>query len=465
MKDYKKLQNGSDIRGKDLTKLEAYDLTLGFAKWLCLKTGKAPSALVFAVGHDSRESGPMLKEAVIEAFTSIGATVYDAKLASTPAMFMATVFEEYMVDGSIMITASHLPQDRNGFKYFSKEGGLNKEDIAKIIKYAEEGVNLPKASGKVIVSDLMDRYASHLRNLIKAKVPSLEGLKIMVDAGNGAGGFYAHKVLKPLGADVSSSQFLEPDGSFPNHVPNPEDKDAIASACKRVKETGADLGLIFDTDVDRVAAIDRNGNEISRDRIVALAAALIAVEYPKTTVVTDSITSPELTQYLEECLGLKHLRYMRGYRNVINKAIELGDSQLAIETSGHAAYKENYFLDDGAYLATKIVIKAAQIGDISCMISPLKMPLESIEKRFPIKDMDTVLYNLEHWDKIDGKSIKLVTPNYEGVRLEFDMPGLKGWCLLRKSLHDPIMPLNVQVSEGNCDKILEMLEDIIKDQS
>lgn len=96
-----------------------------------------------------------------------------------------------------------------------------------------------------------------------------------------------------------------------------------------------------------------------------MAAALIAKEYPGTTVVTDSITSDQLTEYLEQCLGLKHLRYKRGYRNVINKAMELNehgiDSQLAIETSGHAAYKENYFLDDGAYLATKIVIKLAQI--------------------------------------------------------------------------------------------------------
>ena len=97
-----------------------------------------------------------------------------------------------------------------------------------------------------------------------------------------------------------------------------------------------------------------------------MAAALIAVEHPGTTVVTDSITSDELTVYLEDCLGLKHLRFKRGYKNVINKSIALNkegiNSQLAIETSGHAAYKENYFLDDGAYLATKIVIKAARLA-------------------------------------------------------------------------------------------------------
>ena len=138
--------------------------------------------------------------------------------------------------------------------------------------------------------------------------------------------------------------------------------EAVSNA---VVENRADLGLIFDTDVDRSSAVDSSGREISRNAIVAMAAALIAADHPGTTVVTDSITSDQLTDYLQDCLGLKHLRYKRGYRNVINKAAELNDSdvdcQLAIETSGHAAYKENYFLDDGAFLATKIVIKMAQL--------------------------------------------------------------------------------------------------------
>lgn len=121
----------------------------------------------------------------------------------------------------------------------------------------------------------------------------------------------------------------------------------MASISKRVLESGADFGLIFDTDVDRSSAVDKYGKEISRNAIVAMAAALIAVEHPGTTVVTDSITSDQLTVYLEKCLGLKHLRFKRGYKNVINKAIELNesgvDSQLAIETSGHAAYKRELF--------------------------------------------------------------------------------------------------------------------------
>ena len=142
------------------------------------------------------------------------------------------------------------------------------------------------------------------------------------------------------------------------------------------------------------------------------------------------------------------------------------DSQLAIETSGHAAYKENYFLDDGAYLATKIVIKAAQLArqgvGIDVLLSSLEEPKEAIEVRFPIRGDDfaevgtTVLNGLKEWaEALSDQGVSVVEPNYEGVRLNFRGEGLSGWCLLRKSLHDPILPLNVEVTEGSCQETLE----------
>ena len=488
--DLKKLQNGSDIRGVSLDgvqgepitlgKEEARALTRGFILWLQEKTGRLPSEMRISVGHDSRVSADALKEALIYTMLEAGIRVFDCGLASTPAMFMSTIFETYKCDGAIMITASHLPFNRNGFKYFSKDGGLDKKDIKKIIELAEAGA-APQSGmpGSVDERDLIGDYSSYLRNKIIMEVADeeepekpLRGLRIVVDAGNGAGGFYATRILEPLGADITGSQFLEPDGLFPNHQPNPENKEAMASISKAVTDNKADLGLIFDTDVDRSAAVDKDGREISRNGIVALAAALIAVEHPGTTVVTDSITSDQLTTYLEQCLGLRHLRFKRGYRNVINKSVELNeagtDSQLAIETSGHAAYKENYFLDDGAYLATKIVIKEAQLhkkgADIGVLISSLEEPKEAIEVRLPIEGSDFAVYGdqvlagLEVWVKAyEDKGLSLVEPNYEGVRINFDLPEVKGWCLLRKSLHDPIMPLNAEVTEGSCETILEIM--------
>lgn len=488
--DYSKLQNGSDIRGiamdtipdekVNLTEEAVERLAKGFLYLLTLKTGKSPNELTLAVGRDSRLSGATLEKAFANALAQYGCKILVCGLASTPAMFMATVFPEFKCDGSVMITASHLPMNRNGMKFFDVNGGLDKADIADIINFAESnsilGRLMPsKASDNIIKTDLMSAYCKHLRELIVDGVSCgdqpLKGLSITVDAGNGAGGFYASQVLAPLGADVSSSQFLEPDGSFPNHAPNPENKEAIAAICSKVSEAKSNLGLIFDTDVDRASAVDEFGNEINRDSIVALAAALIADKFPGTTVVTDSITGKHLTSFLESELGLKHLRFKRGYKNVINKASELcesgTDSQLAIETSGHAAYKENYFLDDGAYLATKIVIKTALLHKegkgISSLLSNLKKPVEAQEVRFPIladdfaATGDKILSELTaavNSGTIEGASLEL--PNYEGVRINFNSLEVDGWLLLRKSLHDPIMPLNIESNvSGGCKTIAE----------
>lgn len=493
--DYSKLQNGSDIRGVaiegvpgEAVNLDAETvirLAKGFLYWLSAKTGKETDSLTISIGRDPRLSGPALASAFCQSLAPYGCKILNAGLASTPAMFMSTIFEEYKCDGAVMVTASHLPFNRNGLKFFDREGGLDKSDITDIITFAESDSILNSIQahkpGEVAEIPLLDTYSAHLRQLIIDGTDfgekPLAGMKITVDAGNGSGGFFAEKVLKPLGADTSSSLFLEPDGSFPNHAPNPEDKQAMEVISSRVKETGADLGLIFDTDVDRSSAVDENGSEINRNAIVAMAAALIAEDNPGTTVVTDSITSSQLTDFLENDLGLKHLRYKRGYKNVINKSLQLNrdgiDSQLAIETSGHAAYKENYFLDDGAYLATKIVIKAAalyQVGQpISSVIGGMRMPAESEEVRFPILAEDFAAYgdqviadlqDIVTSGQLDGAS--LVTPNYEGIRINFDRPGLKGWMLLRKSLHDPIMPLNVESDvEGGCEEIKKVLKPLL----
>ncbi len=471
MKEIMKLQNGSDIRGIALpgvegeaVNLDAYEaIAIGnaFVFWLSVKTGKAVFDMQICVGQDSRLSGDMLKENLMKGICAMGAKVSDAGLASTPAMFMATVMPYYEFDGAIMITASHLPWNRNGFKFFTAEGGLNKEDITYILKKA--GKILPVAEWHECDSvNLMQMYAAHLRMLIGQKAGGdLKGMKIVVDAGNGAGGFFATEVLAKLGADVSGSQFLEPDGHFPNHVPNPENKAAMASICKRVTETGADLGIIFDTDVDRSAAVLPDGTPVDRNHIVAMAAALEAPAHPGGTVVTDSITSNELHVFLEQELGLRHLRFKRGYRNVINKAAELSqageDAFLAIETSGHAAFADNYFLDDGAYLAVLIVAMAARLKKegkaLGDLIAGLADPAAAAELRFALTgedflaDGDRILAGMPDWvEATDGLALEL--PNYEGVRVNFDLPEGSGWFLLRKSLHDPNMPLNIEGTSG-----------------
>lgn len=484
--NFSKLQNGSDIRGVALPGVSGEDVNLtpqvimsltgALAVWLCNKTRKNADELTIAIGHDSRLSGPDIKGTMEPKLRELGVHVLDAGLASTPAMYMSTVFPEFDCDAAIMITASHLPKNRNGFKIFTKEGGFEKKDIKDVLSVAQGLYRTRKLDDDKIVPHqmtgdvenipLMERYSSFLKDMIAQQVGSvlsentakpLSGLHIVVDAGNGAGGFYATQVLEPLGADIKGSQFLEPDGEFPNHEPNPENKKAMASIKKAVISSDADLGLIFDTDVDRSSAVDGKGNDISRNAIVALAAALIADKHPGTTVVTDSVTSTGLTDFLTKDLGLKHHRFKRGYKNVINESIRLNgegtDSQLAIETSGHAAFKENDFLDDGAYLATKIVIKAAQLKargkGIEELISAMKMPKASEEFRFKITTEafspygDKILEALNAWVQTQ-EGLSIVHPNYEGVRINFSKEAGNGWVLLRKSLHDPILPLNME---------------------
>lgn len=488
---YKQFKSGTDIRGVasegvegeavNLSDKVLADMTDGFVLWLSKKVGKSPESLKISVGRDSRISGPHIMEIAVAQFTACGAEVLRCGLASTPSMFMTTV--DLGCDGALQITASHHPFNRNGLKFFTREGGLEGSDIEKILTYAQSGEHpTAKDGGTVRDVDYMTDYAKGLCDKIKREVNAddyehpLKGFRIVVDAGNGAGGFYADKVLKVLGADTNGSRFLDPDGMFPNHVPNPENPEAMESICEAVKESNADLGVIFDTDVDRGGAVDSNGNEINRNRLVAVAAAIALEGNNGGTIVTDSITSSGLKEFIENELGGKHYRYRRGYKNVIDKALELNakgvNCPLAIETSGHAAMRENYFLDDGAYLCTKIIIKAAQLRaqgkELDELTASLKEPLESREIRYKITEKDfkscgeRIIAELtDYAERQDGWNV--ADDNREGIRVSFDKNNGDGWFLLRLSVHDPIMPLNVESdSKGGVDVILDKLYGFLK---
>lgn len=476
--DYKKLQNGSDIRGVALEGIEGQHINLteqvcrdigrGFALWLQKKTGKTEGIRV-AVGRDSRLSGETLCSWICDAMVQQGLEVTNFGMASTPAMFMATVTEGFLFDGSVMITASHLPFNRNGFKFFTAQGGLEKGDIKEILTYAEGEETTGMSAGSLTDGAFMDTYAAILADKIRAAIGEekpLEGFRIVVDAGNGAGGFYADKVLKPLGANTDGSRYLEPDGSFPNHIPNPEDKEAMESITEAVRETGADLGIIFDTDVDRAGAVLSDGSELNRNRIIAMLAAILLREHPGTTIVTDSITSTGLASFIEGKGGVHH-RFKRGYRNVINESIRLNnlgqDSQLAIETSGHGAFKENYFLDDGAYIVTKLLIELARGKKegytLESLISDLQEPAESKEFRMNILLDDFKAYGQQVIDELTAyvatqPGWSLAPNNFEGVRVNLDEAHGNGWFLLRLSLHDPLLPLNIESNDVGGVKII-----------
>ena len=395
-----------------------------------------------------------------------------------------------------MITASHLPSDRNGFKFFAAfaPSGFTRAQVLGIGEIAEtyalECLAMTKlhgfSSSKVISAlhvDWMPLYADTLKNavLIKTKgvvqddARPLAGLKLILNPGNGAGGFF-QTVLEDLGADVSASIHLEPDGSFPNGIPNPEDVKMLELTLSICEREQADLGIMLDTDADRCGFVTprtindetgvRNDYEaLNRNRLIALLGFIFAQEKPGCAVVTDSVTSEGLGDFLKNKLGLQHIRYIKGYANVIGKARELTDSgevdaELAIETSGHCAMRENGYLDDGTYTAVKIVSALAQqravdlsngqsstlldvISDMSELdeVCELRMStndasLDTMQKIFALctAEIEQVSLINNRW-KVDKE-------NLEGVRLRVGSEGQ--FFMLRKSLHDPIVSLQIE---------------------
>lgn len=485
MAAYGKLQNGSDIRGVALEGVEGEEVNLtiettrniamAFADFLADGRGLSYDKIRIGVGNDSRLSADDLKQGVINGITERGCRAYDCGLTSTPSMFMSTVLDGFMYDGAIMITASHLPFNRNGLKLFTREGGLESSDIKEVLKRAalisEVGTIVEKAEAEK--ADLVGAYSAHMERLIKEEVNAedyekpLQGLHIVVDASNGVGGYFT-KVLEHLGASTEGSICLEPDGTFPNHVPNPENKQAMEALRNAVLSANADLGIIFDTDGDRAAVVFANGEEVNKNAIIALMAAILSEKYPCTTVVTDSVTSNHLTEFLEEKLSMKHHRFKRGYKNVINEAIRLNregeETHLAIETSGHGAAKENYFLDDGAYMSLKIICKLAKCRregkKIEDLISDLKKPAESGESRLKIQTEafkeygNEVLEAFQVFAQADER-FHVAEKNYEGVRVDFDDEEVQGWMLMRMSLHDPIIPLNFEAEREGSVEIMK----------
>lgn len=476
------LKSGTDIRGivvknkkEEVTLFDKdiKELSKAFAIFVYEKYNK-PN-LTIAVGYDSRISSKHISEIVIKTLCDCGVTVLNSSLSSTPSMFMMTKFKETNCDASIMITASHLPYYFNGLKFFTKDGGLDGKDIDTLMELSSSDWNINLGKGKVITKNYMKLYEEHIINIIKKETKEdkpFKGIKILVDAGNGVGGFYANKILKKLGANISSSMYLEPDGRFPNHIPNPEDKDAMASISKYVVEKKSDIGIIFDTDCDRAAVVDNNGKSYNKNQLIALISSILLKKYKGAYIVTDCVTSDALTKFIKD-KGGNHIRFKRGYRNVINKAIELNKQKkncvLAIETSGHAALKENYFLDDGAYLVTKLLIeyvnqkkKDSSLWDIT---KDLKEPIDDVDISMPVFGKDyfkitsEILKNFDTYARKQNNLV-LAKDNSDNVKCYIKGKKASGWFLVRASVHNPTIYIKAESFKNGF--IIELLNEASK---
>jgi phosphomannomutase len=284
-------------------------------------------------------------------------------------------------------------------------------------------------------------------------------------------------VLQDLGADVSASVHVEPNPNFPAGIPNPEYAQMIEETTAICQETNADLGIMLDTDADRagfVVPVVQKGKDnivnvqyepLNRNRLIALLSVIFSRNSPGCAIVTDSVTSEGLATFMEDKLGLRHVRFLKGYANVIEKAIELNNSgeanaEMAIETSGHCAMRENGMLDDGSYTSCKVVGLLARekqqggFDGLLDLITDLKEMPEDVELRMSVIDesLDTTanvfdLVSLEVEEMCTDKSSSLPwsldIDNLEGIRVR---TGNGGFFMLRKSLHDPLISLLVEAN-------------------
>ncbi|ONI31758.1 hypothetical protein PRUPE_1G329200 [Prunus persica] len=278
---------------------------------------------------------------------------------------------------------------------------------------------------------------------------------------------------------------------FPNHIPNPEDKTAMAVTRAAVLENSADLGIVFDTDVDRSGVVDNKGNPINGDKLIALISAIVLREHPGTTIVTDARTSMALTRFITN-RGGNHCLYRVGYRNVIDKGVQLNkegiETHLMMETSGHGALKENHFLDDGAYMVVKIIIEMVRMKlagsdeGVGNIIKDLEEPAESIELRInvvsepryakekAIEAIETFREyveegRLEGWELdscgdcwvsegclVDSNdtSAAAVDAHMYRAKVSDEEHGQHGWVHIRQSIHNPNIAVNMQSSVPGC---------------
>ena len=456
-----KFRSGTDIRVPEdlLTDGRVEKLGYAFACWLAERIGVTPDALRLAVGRDARPSGARIKAALIRGITAADSDVLDCDLCAAPALFRCARPGDGEAHGAVMVTAISVDANLNGFKFMTREGGLRAEDLDQLLTRASR-TEVPERL--VVDLDATAAYYDAMRGaaarwLEDDALKPLLGMRVIVDARGPVGLDYA-RFLESMGVETEGSLYAPQSGSA---VTSPDDPRQIEAVANAVKAHRADMGVLFSIDGDRVTIVDGGGRHIDRNRLIALAAAILLDAQPGATFVTDSVTSSGLSAFIAEWGGI-HYRFKRGSHSVIDEAIRLNaegiDCPLAIETSGHAAFRENGFLDDGAFLATRIVCEALnrkrEGQDVFALIDDLREPVESAELRLPILEFEDWKPEEEAQEIVEiilshtlaHPEWQPATDSREGVRIMFNLDGgvNNAWFQLRMSVHETVLVLDAE---------------------
>jgi phosphomannomutase len=315
-----------------------------------------------AVGRDGRLSGPSLSAALARGLVASGVDVIDIGPATTPMLYFAA---STLCASGIQVTGSHNPKDYNGFKMVLAGRAIYGEEIQALRRRMEEGAGAAAQAGRIRNVNVLAPYRDRILQDVKLARP----LKLVVDAGNGIAGASAPGIFRALGCEVIEL-FTEVDGNFPNHHPDPSKPENLKDLMAAIKVHGADLGLAFDGDGDRLGIITRGGNNIYPDRQMMLFARDVLARAPGATILFDVKCTQRLAPAIREAGGVP-LMYKTGHSLIKAKMKEVA-SPLGGEMSGHIFFKERWFgFDDGTYAGARLLEILSRHDDPSAVLDGL----------------------------------------------------------------------------------------------
>lgn len=430
-----------DIRGvfgRDLTEEIAEKIGKGFGTYI---KGKE-----VVVGRDCRLSSSALSSALIRGLTSVGCDVTDIGMVPTPVVYFSMI--HYKKNNAVMITGSHNPPEYNGFKLCKDSYALYGDEIQEIRKILESG-NFIEGSGTVTRKDVTNDYV----NFIKERISLRRRLKIVIDAGNGTGGEISERIFRELGCDVIPL-YCEPDGSFPNHHPDPTIDEFLNDLIETVKRERADIGIAYDGDADRVGFIDDKGRIIRGDQSLILFSREILRKHKGSKIIFEVKCSQAVIEDIERNGGIP-IMYRTGH-SFIKKKMKEENALLAGEMSGHFFFADNYYgYDDAIFASARMAeLLSRSEKNLSEIISDIPRYISTPEIRIRCRD-DEKFRIVESIVEKFKREYSVIT--VDGARIQFK----DGWGLVRASNTEPALILRF---EAKTKEELNRIEQIITDE-
>jgi phosphomannomutase/phosphoglucomutase len=387
------------------------------------------------IGMDGRPSSPAIRDQFVGVLNRAGISVMDIGLVPTPMMYYA-VFK-YKLDGGLMITASHNPAEYNGIKALLGKEALSGAQIQEVYHLACAAQPLTaEKPGSLEEVNILDEYVSHISADIAIRRP----LKVVVDCGNGTGGISALPLYKKLGVDVIPL-FAEVDGDFPNHHPDPTKEENLVDLIAEVKRSGADLGIGFDGDADRIGVVDEQGNILWGDMLMTIFARDVLSRRPGATIISEVKASEVLYDEIAR-LGGVPLMWKTGH-SILKKKIVEEKAALAGEVSGHIFFSERWFgFDDAVYAGARLLE----------ILSKENRPLSDYLKHLP-KVYNTPEIRVDTTEEAKFEIVARVVKHYKPIHPVVDIDGARinftdGWALVRASNTQPSLVLRFEAKSA-----------------